>query len=480
MQKLKELLETAVSRTKYDMGQVEVRSDRTHYSYGLRPGEVIDSDKFRTIVNANNWDDEFISVQSARIVVPDEPLSRLNGFLHELLVEYIDPDTDRVGHAFPVNGRDSHRSISLEANGLKRTAFVSGVGDIAHALVRGAAVLGADRVSELVFGWLQGAPVEYRTSTLIGELYIEEPIVPLDGVYISPLPRSSNKLPGNLSHFGLRRSDFLGRTVASLSTCARPAFLHPDDVGPDNGIEIATASGLGFSQICLALSLISDSHVEPGIFWNDYHELSALCLSPEASIWSFLNSRSSRPLPSGTTRKFGHPTEGDTVVLPQGSIADIAPKECRDTLEAVASMNSRGLSLALERWSRSKRSVSTLEDSFVDLRIAMEALFLKGFTNKYSQEMRFRLALHGAWFLGADFKERQEVWETLRKAYDSASGVVHGRELKGDQESQECNRLLLLRAQDLCRRGILKLIREGMPNSEEWGNLILGSDLASS
>ena len=129
MQKLKELLETAVSRTKYDMGQVEVRSDRTHYSYGLRPGEVIDSDKFRTIVNANNWDDEFISVQSARIVVPDEPLSRLNGFLHELLVEYIDPGTDRVGHAFPVervkrcmgirSGRRSFRSRSQRAEQIR-------------------------------------------------------------------------------------------------------------------------------------------------------------------------------------------------------------------------------------------------------------------------------------------------------------------------------------------------------------------------
>ena len=117
--------------------------------------------------------------------------------------------------------------------------------------------------------------------------------------------------------------------------------------------------------------------------------------------------------------------------------------------------------------------MSNPEDSFIDLRIALEALYLKDFTNEYSQEMRFRLALFGAWHLGDDLEKRQTIRKTLRDAYDRASGVVHGRDL----EFNESNRKLLADAQDLCRRGILRLIEEGIPSPEEWGDLILGSAL---
>ena len=477
MQQLKELLETAVSLTKFDMGQVQIRPEGTRSSYAGRPGEVIRLGEFCTIVNSNSWNDEFISAQSAKLLVPEEPYSQLYGYLHDLLDEYIDSNTDRVGHAFPVNGRNSYVYSSFEANGLDKSAFVSEVGDIAYALVRGAAVLGAERVIDLVSGWLEGAPVEYSTSTLIGELYIEEPIVPLDGVYISPLPRSSNKLPGNLPRLGgLSKQDYMGRTVASLRTCAKPAFFHPDNL---KGVKIATASGLGFPQVCTALSLVQNTHIEARFYWNDYLELSALCLSPSLDTWSFSNSGNSSSLPVGTALEFDFENDEKIVVLPDESISNIDPEELRDTIEAVADVNSRELNLAIERWSRSKRSMSRLEDSFIDLRIALEALFLKDFTNEYSQEMRFRLALFGAWYLGADVQERQTIRKTLRDAYDSASGVVHGGDLKGDKESHEADRELLSSAQDLCRRGILKLIRKGMPSSEDWGNLILGSDLES-
>ena len=438
MQQLKELLETAVSHTKFDLGQVEHRSNGSRTSYAERPGEVIEAGEFRKIVVANNWNDEFISAQRARPTMSKELHSQLEKVLNDLLCEYIDSESGKIGHAFPVNGRGSYSYESNEGGGLKRSAFVSKVGDVAYALIRGAAILGAERVSDLVSGWVQGKPVEYRSCSLISGLYIDEHLVPMDGVYISPLPRSRNKLTGDLPRAGgLSKRDYIGRTVASLSTFAEPAFLNPKDVYGGNGTKIATVSGLGFPQLCKALSLVENSHVEPGFFWNDYLELSALWLSSSQSIWSTSNSGYSRSLPNGTSRRFDFETDEETVVLPKESISNFDPKELWDTIEAVAGVNSRELNLAIERWWRSKRSMSNLNDSLVDLRIALEALYLKGFTSKYSQEMRFRLALHGAWYLGTNFNERQVIWETLRKAYDSASGVVHGRELKGDQESQE-------------------------------------------
>ena len=474
-QQLRELLETAANRTTFDMGRQEFRSDAIRSSFAARPGEVIDSDRFGGIASTDNWNDDFVAAERARPMVPDEPYSKLNEFLRCLLAEYIDPDSDRVGHAFPVNGKNSYGSHSHGSLWLTRSAFVSELGELSYALVRAAAVLGAKKVSDLVSGWVQGRPVEYRSCGLINGLYIDVPVGPLDGVYISPLPRSTDKLPGSLPRIaGLSKRNYIGRTVASLSTCAQPAFFHPDYLEGDSGVEVVTTSGVGFPQLFKALSLVENTHVERGFFWNDYLDQSAFCLSPSQNTWSFPNSGYSKSLPLGASWRFDHVTDVQTLVLPEGSISSINPLELRDTLKAVASVDSRELNLAIERWSRSKKSRSNLEDSFIDLRIALEALYLKDFTNEYSQEMRFRLSLFGAWHLGADLEERQTIRKALRDAYDRASGVVHG----GDLEDNESSRELLSAAQDLCRQGILKLIREGMPSSEEWGNLILGSELA--
>ena len=220
---------------------------------------------------------------------------------------------------------------------------------------------------------------------------------------------------------------------------------------------------------------MENSSIEPGFFWIDYLELSAFCLSTRLRIWSIPNMGFNSSLPFETTYAYDFESDKETVILPEESVSNIDHKELQRVLEAVAGVNSRELDLAIERWSRSKRSSANLEDSFIDLRIALETLFLKDFTGEYSQEMRFRLALFGAWYLGADFQERVTIRKTLRDAYDRASGVIHG----GGLEFNDSNRVLLSRAQDLCRQGILKLISEGMPSSEDWSNLILGSDLES-
>lgn len=85
----------------------------------------------------------------------------------------------------------------------------------------------------------------------------------------------------------------------------------------------------------------------------------------------------------------------------------------------------RKLGIAVERWRRFMRPDIAVVDGLIELRIALEALYLKDFTNEKSQEMRFRLALFGAWHLGETYAKRQEIRKILRDAYDKASGAVH-------------------------------------------------------
>ena len=124
--------------------------------------------------------------------------------------------------------------------------------------------------------------------------------------------------------------------------------------------------------------------------------------------------------------------------------------------------------MPITRWIQSKTD-QLLPDRFIDLRIALESLYLKDFLNEYSQEMRFRLPIFGAWHLGSDIGDRRWIRKRLRDAYDMASGAVHSGVVEYNVE----NRKLLSDAQDLCRRGILKLLRKGRPN--DWGDLILGA-----
>ena len=119
-------------------------------------------------------------------------------------------------------------------------------------------------------------------------------------------------------------------------------------------------------------------------------------------------------------------------------------------------------------WRPAANGMTTGKRHFIDLRIALEAIFLKEITGEKNQEMRFRLALNGAWYLGNGLEERQTIRKTLRAVYDKASTAVH----EGYVEVSKDNRELLADGQRLCRSGILKLLKEGSP--DDWGKLILG------
>ncbi|MCY4423543.1 MAG: hypothetical protein OXC06_10780 [Acidimicrobiaceae bacterium] len=78
---------------------------------------------------------------------------------------------------------------------------------------------------------------------------------------------------------------------------------------------------------------------------------------------------------------------------------------------------------------------------------------------------------HGAWHLGEDYEERQTYQEILRDSYDLASKVVHAGEIEYSDNSLS----LLDKAQDLCRKGILKRLRES--EEPKWNELMLGKEV---
>ena len=71
-----------------------------------------------------------------------------------------------------------------------------------------------------------------------------------------------------------------------------------------------------------------------------------------------------------------------------------------------------------------------LEDKIVDLLIAAESLFLSDYKkdDPYIGEIRYRMSLRAAVFLGSDGESRKRIFRQMRAAYDLRSSVVHGGE----------------------------------------------------
>lgn len=420
MQEAIKLLATAVQQTKFYHNRVG-----TLTAAGLRG--VWRRDKFL-----------------ARLVdskVPKDLLAEFTEQLRQFSSDYLDSKTDRVGNGL----------VDL-MGGVPNPEITH----FAKNLIRGAAILGPERVIELLFGWIKGKLFHYKTKALLIGVSIDQPLALKEGIRISNLPKSSAELASHLplfsmSHYGYM--DFLGGVILSVDCEAGPPFYAPSESEPflkdfkhtwANG-EIP---GLSIETFCEALSLACNNYVHWKFLWRGFGDLEELNTAGGTGM-SFLDV----------------PTHSLTVSLSQKHL-----EQARDIHVGRSSFREerKYLDTAVSRWIKSKRSNASLADKSIDLRIALEALYLE---NDYEGEKRFRLAVRGAWHLGADFTERKKHYRTLLDAYSRASKVVHADEAKITEKDKS----LLATAQDACREGILKRLKE--KQEQDWNDIILGKNL---
>ena len=306
---------------------------------------------------------------------------------------------------------------------------------------------------------VQDTRVDYRWIALLAgvRLDLELPVRP--GIRMIPLPNSTADLPSYFPHMSsfMDSGDLLGRTLIVVDYTVRPTFTDPAPLSlPEDMFQrqqvCSELPNFDVEQFCDALSLANDGAIECVADW--------IHVDPDAIIiprWSH----------TGVVRLFHHTQRRrDSVLATENSVNEaVSLYEARQSLSPGLGQK---LEVPIKRWIKSKTEQS-LPDRFIDLRIALESLYLRDFLNENSQEMRFRLALFGAWHLGSDIGDRRRIRKRLREAYDVASGSVHSGVLDYTSENRE----LLSDAQDLCRRGMLKLLREGHPH--DWGDLILGA-----
>ena len=242
MKTLSEMLDSVLNQTTFDGGRTEETTyGSTVRNYGSRPGETISPEELREIIEHGTWDAADINrARSARVVCPNELISQFESQLRLYLKDYIDPNTDRIGHAFPAVGMDGTMYSASQRNGFYSVAAASSLGDFARGLVRGAALVGTNRALEFLSAWADGQPVRYRTSAILNGLSVHESITPTEGVRIDPLPWTSSQLGPHLpKRKGVEATDFLGRTVVSIDTQASPPLFRPDSDEARRQVEAA-------------------------------------------------------------------------------------------------------------------------------------------------------------------------------------------------------------------------------------------------
>ena len=465
VQKLRDLLDSLVSETSFDLGHTTTIDGGVSTSYTSSPGEVVSASQLLEMLKNNSASEsDWNQARSAVLDVPLHSFVEFIDYLRSLLVDYIDPESDYIGCAIPHLGAVRTMSTT-QVNHLTSTASVYSLDSFGKALVRAAAVIGSDRVTNLLYGWLEGQPVNYRTCALLNGVVLDKSLFLADGVEIEALPWSTDNLPKHLpKRSDLLVSNYLGRAVVSIGCAMSPALFRPGVGDRAKSVVVASIqSKVDIRTVCEALSLETDAPVEEAFYWNDYGELSAYSSSASIDSWSSGRARFKLLSSSWGSLTTDFRTGVSTATLDPQSIVSVSDDKLTDILGPIETSNSE-TRIAISRWIKSKDAGNGITDQFIDLRIALESLFL----GNARQEMQFRLALHGAWYLGPNSNERQHIYQTLRDAYDQSSRAVHGQESKSTNE----NRKLLSDAQDLCRRGILKILNEGAP--VDWGDLVLG------
>ena len=256
-------------------------------------------------------------------------------------------------------------------------------------------------------------------------------------------------------------SVFREKTVLIIDHTVSPLFCKPS-IKNENQFEIKTKSAefpdFDVEKFCQAFSLVSNYAVEPVLQWSyiDQDEL----FNPQNVTTEFLN--------------LGTPKENSGLT----TIDETRIEKIKDRYRELVNLSSEvkeKLQIPIDRWIKSRAEDNPI-DKIIDLGIALESLYLSAIDSK--NEIRFRFSLHAAWHLGKDKEQRKTLMKEFKAIYDWRSTAVHTGKLPKKENgkrkkphTEEEVREFITRAQDLCRRSIIKILKKGeFPN---WNNLIL-------
>ena len=452
---LADLLETTLFTTVFKTkGGKEVPQEQLQRAFSNEDGRTLG---VRDILGANP-------------VIPRDRIDRLAGHLRVLLSDHVNEYTDQIGHSFNIPG-DQEAFANTTGDFAFEVEASSSILTFTKAAVRAAGCLGSRRAAQLIHEWKDGEPRAFKVSTVLSGVHVDEPIDLGPGITLQRLPLSSEFLPNAMPSSDTdTEASILGRTELIVWGQTAPALFRPP--AEENGMWPNLRSSVAFGRAQLedlmtALSLTCNQRVSKSLSWHDPCESGAFTGvssslgfrgSASQSRWDSLGDIGSAP------------TKGVVQLLPRAPLTpNLFPDDAQKAhgllpeLIRLKDENER-FRVAMTRWMSAMSHEVQSVDRLIDLRIALEALYI----DSNQGELGFRMALTGARHLGVDLNDRKNIQRSLREFYGVSSEAIHataGKQFKNSQlETIE-------QATKLCRDGILKIIETR--NRPNWNDFLL-------
>ena len=353
--------------------------------------------------------------------------------------------------------------------------------DLLEYLLKVALVFGVDKAvlsfheDSLPAGNLRN----YQSITSLEGITIETEIQICRGIKLVPLPPDiAFQLNHNLLRYHHRHRD-KGTTLLIIERLRYSVFHKPSETTFDEGQVVNPPFRVETNEIelsnqgmvmdfretfCQALSLACNTMVMFDYFWD--YSAADVFRSKHGEQKVYYSG------PIGRSSEAGQSEIKEAIRLYK--ILEIFDHKTKGQYD----QKSKGIfQIAIERWRESKTYQNS--DEMIDLCIAFESLYLPGIND----ELKFRLSVRAAWFLGENKDDRRRLFTVFKKIYDYRSTIVHGGELKKrtvmiDKETISMSELIT-EAQDLCQKSIVKILgkysEDGKyPDDDYWNDLILG------
>ena len=388
--------------------------------FDTRPIQGMTATSLRDMYQRSEDHRERMGLAGAQAHFGNDHQAALESVLGTLLDDYIADDL--IGNGF------SHLVAGFSA---------VPVSDLARSSVTAAALLGPEEVERRLNKWARGDAISFRRCATLSGVALDGRLDIGGGMRLEGLPVVLTPLPLGAHAPGPQE------VMLTIEGEGGPAFYNPARE-PERECTWGGSPDPLIDALCGALSLALDTCVTRRLSWGECDEVQGFGLTMGLSWHTAPDSLSPRTASALST---------DHIATVEALFAKLQANQ------------SAGLAMALRRWMRSKAQID-VADQFIELRIALESLFL----NDSIGESRFRVASRAAWYLGQSIEERTAHQKTIAAAYEVASRAVHTGAVKNPEDGRE----LLGAAQDLVRRAILKRLDE--PHEPDWGRLVLGGD----
>lgn len=403
---------------------------------------------------------------SARPTIDGSCMDRLTAHLRMLLNRYVDEDIDYIGHSFDV--MDGHIfNTNTTQDGVEQRRSISTVSTFASSLVRAAAILGPERAAQVLSEWSDCAPLRFKVCIVLGGAHAVESFELNPGLRVYRLPLSSLSLPNSIPNIPMEvTKQILGHTVLEVDAFISPALtVLPND---PNYPELQTCTVLTpacLNDLFVALSLVCNQQVGMAWSWNDFGDARSFTTGIHIGLAG--PGMEIRPLGGVEWLPWSDKAELYRFEPPPPNLLATDLQRAYGLLSELRSRmaDDERFDVAVNRWMASVSHDMATSDRVIDLRIALEALYV----DSAQGELRFRLVTTAARHLRNNVDERKAVRDLLSRFYGIASRIVHGA-AKAKYRAKDV--AVVEEATTLCRDGILKIL-EDRYKPESWNDFLL-------